>query len=250
MGIGAALAASYARRGANLVLAARSADLLQQVAAGLPEAGGRVLTVACDVSNPADVERLAAASTSLTGRVEILINNAGVGMNGAVATLDLDAWRQCLEINLLGPVRLIQALLPGMIAAERGTIVQISSVLGKVSIPYTAGYNASKFALNAVSDALRLELDGTGIRVISVYPGSTESNFRSNSLGESKIRKVRPKRKATAEQVAERVVLAVERGERDVYITWRDRLLCAAANRMPGLTDRIVAMLYRRERPE
>lgn len=126
--------------------------------------------------------------------------------------------------------------------------MQISSVLGKVSAPQTAGYNASKFALNAVSDTLRLELAGTGIRVISVYPGSTESNFRANSLGATKVHKVRFSR-VPASRVGERVVRAVERGERDVYVTFRDAVMCWLVPRFPGLADRVIGRIYR-NRPQ
>lgn len=249
MGIGAAMAAAFAREGAHLVLAARSESLLQAVADQIRAAGGpgRVVTVSCDVTDPTQVSHLAEKALALTGRVDVLVNNAGVGVNGPVESLDLEAWRRCLDINLFGAVRVIQAFLPAMKAAGGGTIVQISSVLGKVSTPYTAGYNASKHALNAISDALRLEAAPWGIRVISVYPGSTVSNFRNNSLGGADVRKVRFHR-VPAEVVANRVVRAVVRGERDVYATWRDRLLCWFATRLPRLADWAVKRAYRLQR--
>lgn len=245
MGIGKAIAAAFAREGAHLVLAARSESLLYEVAAGLQAAGmqGRVLTLPTDVANGEQVALLAEVSRSVTGRVDVLVNNAGVGMNGPVESLDLDAWRACLEVNLLGAVRVIQAFLPAMKAAGSGTIVQVSSVLGKISTPYTGGYNASKHGLNAISDALRLEAAPYGVKVVSVYPGSTESSFRANALGGADIRKVRLHR-VPAELVAHRVVRAVASGERDVYATLRDRLLCWAGTRLPGLADRIIRRAY------
>lgn len=246
MGIGEAIAASFASEGANLVLAARSAALLEKVAGRIAPGAGRIITVPCDVTLPADIDRLVRESEAITGRVDLLINNAGVGMNGAVETLDLTAWRRCLEVNLLGAVGVIQAFLPGMKAARGGSIVQISSVLGKVSAPYTAGYNASKYALNAISDALRLEVAPYGIQVISIYPGSTESSFRTNSLGEFNPPKVRPFR-VTADKVARRVVKAVRRGERDVYISLQDTLLCWFGTRFPRLTDFALRRMYRQK---
>lgn len=246
MGIGEAIAVAFAQEGAHLVLAARSEALLQEVAARLEATGarGRVLAVVADVTDPVQVAHLADVARSLTGRVDVLVNNAGLGMNGSVDALDLDAWRRCLDVNLLGAVRVIQAFLPAMKAAGGGTIVQVSSVLGKISTPYTGGYNASKHALNAISDALRLEAAPWGIRVVSVYPGSTESNFRTNALGGIDGRKVRLKR-VPAAVVADRVVRAVERGERDVYATVRDRLLCWLGTRLPGLADWAVKRAYR-----
>ncbi|HWI66648.1 MAG TPA: SDR family NAD(P)-dependent oxidoreductase [Symbiobacteriaceae bacterium] len=239
MGIGEALADEFAAAGAHLVLVARSADRLQQIAARLTNT--RVTTVTADVTADEDLKRIAAA---IEAPVDVLINNAGVGMNGAVESLDIDQFRRCLEVNLIAPVRVIQAFLPAMKAAGGGTIVQVSSVLGKVSVPYTAGYNASKYALNAISDALRLEVAKSGIHVISVYPGSTETNFRTNSLGAAGIPKVRLYRMTPAD-VARRIRRAVEREERDVYITRKDALLCWAATRWPRLADRILQTAYK-----
>jgi short-subunit dehydrogenase len=245
MGIGAAVAEAFAREGANVVLAARSRERLAEIAGRLAASStGRILAVPADVTSPVDMTALAKQSRSLTGRVDVLVNNAGVGLNGAVESLDLAAFRQCLEVNLLGAVQAIQAFLPDMKAAGGGTVVQISSVLGKFSAPYTAGYNASKHALNAVSDALRLEAAPYGIRVVSVYPGSTESEFRANSLGDTGTPKVRPGR-VPAARVAARVVRAVRLGERDVYVTPRDVALCWLATRMPRLADRVLRLVYK-----
>ncbi len=244
MGIGRAIAEAFVRAGANVVLAARQEGLLRDLAEQLSGGSGQILTVPTDVTSEADVRRLAERSLSLTGRVDVLVNNAGVGMNGAVESLDLDAWRQCMEINLFGAVRVIQAFAPAMKAARAGTIVQISSVLGKVSVPYTGGYNASKYALNAISEALRLEMAPYGVKVISVYPGSTESNFRANSMGQAGVPKVRTGR-VPASAVADRVLRAVERGERDVYVSLRDAALCWAGTRLPRLTDWVLTRAYR-----
>jgi short-subunit dehydrogenase len=245
MGIGEAMAAAFAAEGANLVLAARSRDLLEQVASRLAGSRGAILPVATDVTCDADVRRLGEISLTLTGRVDVLVNNAGVGMNGPVESLDLDQWQRCLDVNLVAPVRVIQAFLPAMKAARAGSIVQISSVLGNVSVPYTAGYNASKYALNAITDALRLEVAPFGIQVVSVYPGSTESNFRTNTLGRSNAPKVRLGR-VPAEIVAGKVVRAVKRGRRDVYIRLRDAALCWVGTRLPHLTDWALRTVYRR----
>lgn len=244
MGIGQAMAETFAARGAHVVLAARSQELLGQVAARIQSGAGRVLTVPSDVTVPADIARLAEESLTLTGRVDVLINNAGVGISGAVESLDPDQFRQCLDVNLVAPVRVIQAFLPAMKAARGGTIVQVSSVLGKVSVPFTAGYNASKHGLNAISDALRLEVAPHGIRVVSVYPGSTASNFRSNALGNRGTPKVRFNQ-VPASVVAERVVKAVERNERDVYVKLRDAALCWVGTRLPRLSDWALNLAYR-----
>lgn len=244
MGIGEAIAAAFAEAGANVVLAARNRELLEETAARLSQGEGRIVAIPADVTVGADVQFLAAEALKLTGRVDVLVNNAGIGMNGAVETLDLDALRQCMEVNLYGAIRVAQAFLPAMRAAGGGTIVQISSVLGKVSVPFTGGYNASKYALNAISEALRLEAASSGIKVVSVYPGSTETNFRKNSLGEENPKKVRPFR-VPAAKVGQRVVKAVARGERDVYISLPDALLCRVSAWFPRVADLVLRKVYK-----
>lgn len=244
MGIGEAIAAAFAREGAHVVLAARNQQLLEQVSQRMATGRSRVLAVAADVTRDDDVRRLVAQSLTITGTVDILVNNAGVGMKGPVESLDLEKWRECLEVNLISPVRLVQAFLPALKQSPGAAIVQISSVLGKVSVPYTGGYNASKYALNAISDALRLEVAQHGVRVISVYPGSTESHFHSNALGYASRAKV-PSRRVPASAVADRVLRAIRRGERDVYVTFNDALRCWVGTRFPRLTDWVLTRAYK-----
>ncbi len=241
MGIGEAIAEAFAGRGAVVVAAARSAGRLEALAA---RSGGRIVPVVADVVSDGDVRRLAEASLARAGRVDVLVNNAGIGLYGPVDALDLDAWRRCLEVNLLGPVRVLQAFLPGMKAAGAGTIVQISSVLGDFSIPFSGGYAATKHALDAITDSLRLEVAPFGIRVVNVRPGSTATDFRTNALGTPDVGRIRVAR-VPAALVAELVVRAVERGSRDVYSTWRDRAMCRLAMRWPRLMDRILTRAYR-----
>lgn len=242
MGIGEAIAEAFANEGAHLVLAARSADLLQDVAARLAGRGGRILTVTADVTSQTDMNRLVEQAVALTGRVDVLVNNAGIGVNGPVESLDLGALQRCFDVNLFGAVRAIQAFVPALTGG--GTIVQISSVLGKFAVPYSSGYAASKHALGAISDALRVELVPRSIQVLSVYPGSTESNFRANSLGAVNMPKVRPRR-VPASLVGRKVVAAVRHGRRDLYITLRDRLMCWLGTRLPGLADWVLTRAYK-----
>ncbi|MDQ3841940.1 MAG: SDR family NAD(P)-dependent oxidoreductase, partial [Actinomycetota bacterium] len=121
-----------------------------------------------------------------------------------------------------------------------GRIISVSSVIGKRAIPKVGGYCATKFALNALSDALRVEISGQEISVTSVYPGTTRTAFRENSRRtRSEKRGWRP-RGVTPERVAEKIAWAAERGGRDVYVTLPDRLFVAATTLLPGLTDRVL----------
>ena len=236
MGIGLAIARAFCAAGATVVAAARSEQALREAADQAASLPGRLLPFPTDVTAEMDVQRLVDCALEQTGRIDILVDNAGMGVNGSVAEVDLDQWRQTLELNLITPVMLIQKVVPLMRRQGGGQIIQISSVAGRVSVPWIGAYSATKFGLNAISDALRLEETPSGIQVISVYPGSTESNFRDNALGERRWAKVRPSR-VSAERVAHRVLRASLRGERDVYITLVDRFICWFGERFPRLSD-------------
>lgn len=244
MGIGKEIALLFAEAGATVVIAARSAELLREVADTATSPPGQLLPFPADVTDPQAVQALVDFALRETGRIDILINNAGVGLNGPISDLDLDSWHKAVELNLIAPVLCIQKVLPIMRRLGGGQIIQISSVAGRVSVPYIGGYAATKFGLNAISDALRIEATPDKVHVISVYPGSTESNFRTNALGERKWPKVRPNR-VSGRVVAERVLRASLRGERDVYIRQTDRLLCWFGERFPHLSDWILRNAYK-----
>lgn len=236
-GIGEATARELAARGASVVLAARDAGRLAGLEKAISAAGGRALAVGTDVSDRSSVDAMVESTVAVFGGgVDVLVNNAGLGLSGRVAELRAEDLRYVFEINTIGPLNCVQAALPRM---ERGArIINVSSVVGKRSIPKVGGYCATKFALNALSDALRVEVSGRGITVTSVYPGTTRTAFRDNSRRtKDEKRGWRPKG-VTSQKVAEKIAYAAEKGPRDVYVTLPDRLYVAATTLLPGLTDR------------
>jgi short-subunit dehydrogenase len=169
------------------------------------------------------------------GALDILVNNAGLGLSGRIEDLRSEDLRYLFEVNLVGPLQCVQAALPHM--QQGGRIINVSSVLGKRAVPKVVGYCATKSALNAISDALRVEVASRGITVTSVYPGTTRTAFRENSRRtKDEERGWRP-RGVTPERVAEKIAHAAEKGGRDVYITLPDRLFVAGAALVPGLFD-------------
>jgi short-subunit dehydrogenase len=237
-GIGEATARELASRGAAVVLAARAAERLEALEREISASGGRALAVEADVSDRDSVEALVGKTVEAFGSLDILVNNAGLGLSGRVAQLRAGDLRHVFEINAIGPLNCIQAALPHL--GRGGRIINVSSVIGKRSIPKVGGYCATKFALNALSDALRVEIADRGITVTSVYPGTTRTAFRENSrrtAGEK--RGWRPKG-VTPEKVAEKIADAAEKGPRDVYVRFSDRLFVAGATLLPGLTDRML----------
>ena len=171
-GIGREAALALAARGDRVVLAARSEAALAQVAAQIRAAGGSAEVVAVDVTDDRSVA--AAAQRVLAGGpIDVLVNNAGAASQVPFLAQDLAAARAEVEVNYLGALRMARAFLPSMIAARRGTIVNVSSLLGAVPAPASANYSATKAALNAWSHALRGEVAPHGVKVVVFMPSHT-----------------------------------------------------------------------------
>ena len=234
-GIGEAAALELARRGASVAVAARSLEKLEALAGRASASGGRVLVVEADVADRPSVEAMVGRVLEEFGRLDVLVNNAGLGLSGRVSELRAEDLRYVFEVNIIGPLNCVQAALPHM--GRGGRIVNVSSVVGKRAIPKVGGYCSSKFALNALSDSLRVEVANRGISVTSVYPGTTRTSFRDNSRRtRDEKRGWRPKG-VTPEKVAKKIADASEKGPRDVYVTLSDRLFVAGVTLFPGLTD-------------
>ncbi|MGH3088967.1 MAG: SDR family NAD(P)-dependent oxidoreductase [Rubrobacteraceae bacterium] len=235
-GIGEATARELSDRGASVVLAARAAEKLEALERSIVAAGGRALAVETDVSDRASVEAMVEKTMREFGRVDALVNNAGLGLSGRVAELKAEDLRDVFEINVIGALNCVQAALPAM---ERGgRIINVSSVVGLRAIPMVGGYSASKFALNALSDALRVELASRGITVTTVYPGTTRTSFRENSRRTKDEKRGWRPSGVPPEKVAGKIARAAEKGPRDVFVSLHDRLFVAAVSHFPGLTDR------------
>lgn len=187
-GIGLATARALAAAGAKVVVAARSIDRLTQLSEELRHTGHEVLIVPTDMRQPAEVTHLIETAFQRYGRIDVLINNAGQAVAGTVADLDLDHYRQVIELNMFGPIYAIQASVPKMRANGGGIIINISSMVSKMHIPGLGGYASTKAALNMLSDTARGELAADNIRVITVYPRMTATDFGRNSLGNRQMR--------------------------------------------------------------
>jgi NAD(P)-dependent dehydrogenase (short-subunit alcohol dehydrogenase family) len=169
-GIGRACALRLDRRGFDVIASVRSEDAGRRLAA---EASGRLRVVHLDV---ADGESVRAAADAAGGRLDVLVNNAGIAVGGILEALPLDDLRRQLEVNVVGQVAVTQAMLPALRAAS-GRIVFISSVSGRASVPALTPYSASKFALEAIADGLRVELRAWGIDVVLIEPGSIDTDI-------------------------------------------------------------------------
>ena len=171
-GVGAEVALAAAREGADVVLAARSAAMLEETAAGVRARGRRAVAVPTDVTDPAQCQRLVEAARGEFGRIDVLVHNAFLSNPVAlVEQADLDDWRRLFEVNLFGAIRLTQLVAPLMRAQRRGSIVFVNSMSIRVIEPMMGGYAASKGALLTAARTLAKELGPDGVRVNSVVPG-------------------------------------------------------------------------------
>ncbi|MFM5440006.1 SDR family oxidoreductase [Aeromonas enteropelogenes] len=175
-GIGLAAAKALGEHGFTVIASARKAEDVTR----LQQAG--LLAVQLDLADPASIEHGAGAALALAGgRLYGLFNNGAYGQPGALEDLPTEALREQFETNLFGWHHLIRQVLPAMLAAREGRIVQNSSVLGLVAMKYRGAYNASKFALEGYSDTLRLELVGSGVHISLIEPGPIDTRFRANA---------------------------------------------------------------------
>jgi short-subunit dehydrogenase len=176
-GIGEAIARLLAREGATVVLTARRQERLDALKQEIEQSGGRAIAIAGDINSATDREQLIKETMKTTGRIDALINNAGYGQRGPIELVPLDAIRQNFETNLFSLIGLTQLVIPIMRAQQSGRIVNISSVAGKVARPLSSVYDATKHALEAISDGLRGELAPFGIQVVVVEPGFIITEF-------------------------------------------------------------------------
>ena len=240
-GIGEALVRHLEREGARVVLAARSEEQLRAVAASLR--AERTLVVPTDVTQPADIDRLIERTVRQFGGIDILVNNAGFGLYGLTEEILWEHLRQMWEVNFFGAVRCTRAALP-YLCARRGVVVNISSVAGKIVVPYMTHYCATKFALNAFSDGLRMELWRAGVHVVTVCPGRVRTRFHQAAYRDSKnlpgVFRRQDMGGISAEAVAAATLRAVRRGRREVVIPWRLRLAAGMRKLFPALTEALL----------
>jgi NAD(P)-dependent dehydrogenase (short-subunit alcohol dehydrogenase family) len=231
-GIGRATAAAAARKDARLLLADINDAPLQEAAESILATGGRVeRAVALDVSDHGAVAAVADEIHAAHGSVDVVMNVAGIAVWGTVETLTHEQWRRVVDVNLMGPIHVIESFVPPMIAAGRGGhLVNVSSAAGLFGLPWHAPYSATKFGLRGVSEVLRFDLRRHGIHVSLVCPGAVDTGL-VNTVEIAGIDRTSPtlqkftarfrRGAATPEQAAERILAGVERNRYWVY-TSRD----------------------------
>lgn len=179
-GIGEATAVALAQAGATVVISARRKARLDALAARIAAAGGVALGVVGDVAEEAAATAAVEETVKAFGRIDILVNSAGIIESGGIETADLDTYRRVIDVNLLGTVYTSQAAVRHMKAQGGGDIINVTSLAGRKTGPVFNAYHASKYAANAMTDSMRQELGGFGIRVAILMPGATKTEVGDN----------------------------------------------------------------------
>jgi short-subunit dehydrogenase len=243
-GIGAATARALAGAGLRLALCARRKDRLEQLAADLVAQGAEATVHAVDVTDTLAVQAMVDDVVARWGRLDVLVNNAGRGLSATLEQTTAEDLRALLELNVVAVLGATRAVLPVMRRQGSGHVINVSSVVGRRAVPYRAAYSATKFALGALSEALRVELTGSGIVVTLVYPINTETEFHQVEVQKVPWRRMGPVQ--SAERVARGILRCVERPRLEVYPYWPVRILAVMSVLAPGLVDRGMRRVLRR----
>lgn len=230
-GLGRALALRYARRGSTVALMGRNVAKLQDTHLEVARLGGRSLVIPCDVDDDASVDRCFKKLLQQTGRVDLLVNNAGLGQAGGLLQTPLQVWRRCLETHLLGAVRACKAVVPSMQVQRSGHLAFVASFAAFANPPEAPAYSASKAALVSLAESLQYELCADNIAVTVVCPAIFRSEIHRAMLTEDETFRTQFERmiarsRTSADDVAAATIAAID----------RKRFLC--------ITDRKSRQLY------
>lgn len=238
-GNGKATALLFASKGYDLVLVARHSDRLAVVVQEIENLGRQAIAVPTDVKDPDQVTTLVDKALERYGAIDVLINNAGIYASGPVENFSLEEWHHIIDTNLCGYVHTLHAVLPQMIARGRGTIVNVSSIGGKVPIPYLVPYITTKFAVTGMTEAMHAELKPKGIHVCGIYPNLIKSSFMERALFTGKDEQDAQARRQQLEQVLSTPV--IEKPEDVAKAIWegvkhqRAEVVVGSANLSKGL---------------
>lgn len=253
-GLGLVLARELADEGARIVLLARDNDELERANADLEARGAECLAVRCDVRDRAHVQRAIDDAAHLFGRIDVLINNAGIIQVGPFEHMGIEDFEEAMAVHMYGPLYTTLAVLPHMERQGGGRIVNISSIGGKISVPHMLPYCASKFALAGLSEGLRAELRPKGISVTTVYPGLMRTGSPPNALFRGRHREeyawfaisdALPIVSIDARRAARRIIAACRRGSPRVVISATARAAVLMNELFPGVTARILSTMNR-----
>lgn len=232
-GIGAATARELARRGMQVVLAARRVRELEDQARAISDSGGQAIAVPTDISKAGQVERLVERAEDYFGPVDVLVNNAGIGWTKLLVRSSAEEIERIVSINLTGAILATRAVLPGMLTRNRGAIVNVSSVCGRVAVEPL--YSATKYGIRGFSLALRRQLTGSNVSVSLVSPGNIRTEM-TRDIDEPM---------ADPQLVARKIAEVIERPRREVIVPLKHYATVMLEQELPGLADLAYRLRHR-----
>lgn len=241
-GIGLALVNEFAGRGAKIVMAARTIEKLEELKNELADRGVESIAVKTDVSVEADCKNMVAAAVDKFGRIDMLINNAGISMRALFEDLDLSVLKQLMDVNFWGTVYCTKYALPHLLEAK-GSVTAVSSIAGFVPLPARTGYSASKFAIHGFLETIRIENMKKGLHVLIAAPGFTASNIRKTALVSDGSQQGETPRKEeqmmSAEEVAAHITNAIQKRKRTLVLTPIGKITIFLKKFCPSLLDKM-----------
>jgi dehydrogenase/reductase SDR family protein 7B len=242
-GIGKACASTFLARGYRVVISGRRMEKLQDVVGELKSSSQHLLAVQADVSVEEDAKRIVDETIAQFGRIDVLINNAGISMRALFEEMDLSVLKRLMDTNFWGAVYCTKYALPHLLKSK-GSVVGISSIAGKKGLPGRTGYSASKFALEGFLETLRIENLKKDLHVLVACPGFTASEIRISSLsadGRAQGESPREENKMmSAQTVAHEIAEAVKSRKRDLVLTFNGRLTVWLNKFFPAFMDKLV----------
>lgn len=242
-GIGKAYAEAFARAGAAVVMAARNTGAMEEIRQSLEPAGARMLAIQADVSREEDCRILVEKTMETFGRIDVLINNAGISMRSLLADTEIPVIKRLMDVNFWGTVYCTRYALPHLLASK-GSVVAVSSIAGYKGLPARCGYSASKFAMQGFMESLRIENLKQGLHVLIVCPGFTASNIRNVALkGDGSAQGETPRDEAKMMQPGEVAALtlrAVEKRKNALILTMQGKMTVLLNKFFPKFMDKMV----------
>jgi short-subunit dehydrogenase len=238
-GIGRLLALRLAREGAHVALVARREDQLREVADEISAAGGEAVVLPCDVADREQVFAAAQQAVDHFGAIDLLVNNAGYGHHRRFLDWDIEDMERMMRVNYLGTLYWTKALLPQMVERKRGWLIFMASVGGKIGVPEESAYAASKFAVVGLAEALSLEVEDSGVHILTVCPGT----FRTDFFDDEALARMPPvsqRNMQEPEVLVDAVIDALATGKREITVPKRFAAAYAVRAIAPGFMRRNV----------
>jgi short-subunit dehydrogenase len=253
-GLGLAMAEEFGRKGARLVLCARSESELERAGQQVAQLGVEVITLPCDISDREQVQKMVDQVTASFGQIDVLVNNAGIITVGPMQTMTLKDYEESMAIMYWGSVYTTLAVLPSMLQRKSGHIVNITSIGGKVSVPHLLPYSSAKFAMIGFSEGLHAELAREGVHVLTVVPGLMRTGSPGNAFFKGKHRieytlfnllDTLPFTSISAAKAARQIVRATRQGRTEIILSPQAQLASRVHGLFPGITNDLLTLVNR-----